>query len=64
MLASGRWAVLSGLEVYRSILNGIRRNDYDVFTRRAGASGWGKLRLSLRAFWQVQFQRPIAQAEP
>ncbi len=53
MLASGRWAVMSGLEVYRGILDSIRRNHYDVFTRRAGTSAAGKLILALKAFWQV-----------
>jgi 15-cis-phytoene synthase len=51
MLASGRWAVMSGLEVYRAILNSIRRNRYNVFTRRAGSSMARKIGLAARAWW-------------
>ncbi len=58
LLASGQWAVMSGLEVYRAILTGIRRNGYDVFRRRAAASKWGKAGLALRAALQVGFSRP------
>lgn len=36
MLASGRWAVRSGFEIYRLILDSIRKNRYDVFTQKAG----------------------------
>lgn len=48
-LATGRWGVMAGLEVYRAILGGIRRNGYDVFTRRAGTTRRQKLGLALRA---------------
>jgi phytoene synthase len=48
-LRTGRWGVMAGLEVYRAILPGIRRNGYDVFTRRATTSKWRKLGLALRA---------------
>jgi phytoene synthase len=44
-LAAGRWGVMSGLEIYRAILNDIRRNGYDVFTRRSGTTGLQKLGL-------------------
>lgn len=50
MLNSGRWAVLSGLEIYRSILLGIRKNGYDVFTKRAGASTIQKIVISIRSY--------------
>jgi phytoene synthase len=50
-LQTGRWGVMSGLEVYRAILDGIRRNGYDVFNRRAGATRLQKVRLALRARW-------------
>lgn len=53
MLASGRWAVRSGLEVYRAIIPEIRSNGYDVFNRRAGASLLRKLGLGLRARFLV-----------
>lgn len=52
MLASGRWAVMTGLEVYRAILGSIRRNRYDVFTRRAGASMAQKIGLAAKSWWQ------------
>ena len=53
MLNTGRWGIMSGLEVYRGILNGIRRNGYDVFTRRAGSSRLRKLLLVTSAFIRV-----------
>ena len=40
---------MAGPEVYRAILSGIRRNGYDVFTRRAGTTRPQKLGLALRA---------------
>jgi phytoene synthase len=52
-LQTGRWGVMSGLEVYRAILTDIRRNGYDVFTRRAGATRTEKLRLALKARWAI-----------
>ena len=42
------WAVMAGLEVYRAILPGIRRNGYDVFTRRVGTTKPQKLGLAPR----------------
>ena len=48
-LATGRVGVMAGLEVYRAILPAIRRNGYDVFTRRAGTTKRQKLGLALRA---------------
>ncbi len=53
MLAAGRWAVCSGLEVYRSIISEIRRSRYDVFKHRAGPSMLRKLSLGLRARFLV-----------
>jgi phytoene synthase len=54
MLATGRWGVMSGLEIYRAILHGIRRNRYDVFNLRAGASDLGKIGLLLRSRWTTR----------
>jgi phytoene synthase len=48
-LATGRWGVMAGLEIYQAILGSIRRNGYDVFTRRAGTTKPQKLGLALRA---------------
>lgn len=59
MLASGRWGVMTGLEVYRAILPAIRRNGYDVFRHRAGASQMQKMLLVMKAGWQVLFSRPL-----
>jgi phytoene synthase len=49
MLDGGRWGVMSSLEIYRAILAGIRKNNYDVFGRRAGANDIQKLGLTLKA---------------
>lgn len=54
MLASGQWGVMSGLEIYRSILTSIRRNRYDVFQHRAGANGLRKAGLVLQSYFQVR----------
>lgn len=54
MLESGQWAVMSGLEIYRAILFGIRRNQYDVFTQRAGTSRSRKVGLVIKSWWQVR----------
>lgn len=51
LLASGQWGVMSGLEIYRAILGSIRRNGYDVFTRRADTSKLHKLGLVARSRW-------------
>ena len=50
LLSNGQWAVLSGLEIYRSILDDIRRNQYDVFTKRAGSSTVRKIIVALRSY--------------
>lgn len=54
-LASGRWAVMAALEIYRAIILNIRRNHYDVFTRRNGANRNEKIRLAMKAWWQTRF---------
>lgn len=54
MLASGQVAVMSALEIYRAILQDIRNNRYNVFTRRAGTGALKKLGLVARAFWLVR----------
>jgi phytoene synthase len=48
-LAAGRVGVMAALEVYRGIHAAIRRNGYDVFTRRASTTKPQKLGLALRA---------------
>lgn len=52
-LAQGRLGVMAALEVYRAILGSIRRNDYDVFTRRATTNRAQKLSLALAAQWHL-----------
>jgi phytoene synthase len=56
MLAAGRWGIMSSLEIYRAILAGIRRNGYDVFSRRAGMSSLQKMGLVSRAGWRVLWE--------
>jgi phytoene synthase len=54
MLASGQWGVMSGLNIYRGILQGIRRQRYDVFNTRAGTGGLQKIGLVFDAWRQVR----------
>jgi phytoene synthase len=54
MLASGQVAVMSALMIYQAILQDIRKNQYNVFTRRAGTGPLKKLSLMVRAFWMVR----------
>jgi phytoene synthase len=56
-LATGRWAVWSGLEVYRAILEAIRRNKYDVYNAKAGASKFRKLGIAAKSWTRVAFLR-------
>lgn len=54
MLACGNWAVMSALEIYSSILASIRRNRYDVFSRRAGSRSIRKLGLVFKSYWRLK----------
>ena len=54
MLETGRWGVMSGLEIYQAIITNIRRNDYDIFTQRAKANKWQKLKLVWGAYLQAR----------
>ncbi len=56
MLAAGRWGIMSSLEIYHAILPNIRRNRYNVFTRRARANTLRKLGLVGKAGWRVLWQ--------
>ena len=40
----GRLAIAAAATYYRAILDDIEKHDYDVFSRRAHVSKWGKLR--------------------
>lgn len=53
MLASGRWAVMSGLEIYHAIHAGIRKNGYDVFRYKAAPGRVRKIGLAMKALWRV-----------
>jgi phytoene synthase len=53
-LATGRWAVMSALEIYNGIIASIRRNNYDVFTRRAGAGYARKFGLAIKSYWMLR----------
>jgi phytoene synthase len=41
--ADGRFAITAAADLYRAILTDIEAHDYDVFSRRAHVSTWGKL---------------------
>jgi phytoene synthase len=58
LLASGQWAVMCSLRVYRAILDGIQAQHYDVFGQRARASGPHKLWHLARAWWDVSITKP------
>jgi phytoene synthase len=49
--AEGRFAIAAAGELYRGILDDIETHDYDVFTRRAYVTSWGKLRR-LPGIWR------------
>lgn len=53
LLARGRLGVMSGLLIYRAIMDSIRQNDYDVFCQRARTSRWQKLRMVAHAYRSV-----------
>ncbi len=48
--AGGRFAIAAAASFYRAILDDIEVHDYDVFSRRAHVSAWGKIRR-LPAIW-------------
>jgi phytoene synthase len=48
----GRLAIAAAAGLYSAILDDIEAHDYDVFTRRAHVSGWGKLRRLPGLWWQ------------
>lgn len=54
MLATGQWGVLSGLLLYERILNSIRANKHDVFSRRARTNMAQKVMLLGNAWLHVR----------
>lgn len=49
---NGRFAIAAAAGLYRGILDQIEANDYDVFTRRASVSTWGKVRCLPGLWWR------------
>lgn len=58
MLARGRWAVMSGLLIYRAILTDLVENGYDPYRGRARANDAAKLWLVAKAGWMSRQSRP------
>jgi phytoene synthase len=52
----GRFAITAAAELYRGILDDIEQHNYDVFTRRAHVSAWGKLRRLPGIWWRSKKQ--------
>jgi phytoene synthase len=50
----GRFAIAAAGELYRDILQDIEANDYQVFTRRAYVTAWGKLRRLPGIWWRAR----------
>jgi 15-cis-phytoene synthase len=54
--SDGRFAITAAAELYRLILDDIIRHDYDVFTQRASASQWNKVRHLPGIWWRANTQ--------
>lgn len=50
--ADGRLAIAAAADLYKAILDDIEANDYDVFSRRAHVSKWGKLSRLPGIWWR------------
>lgn len=48
----GQMAILAASDFYQGILEDIEAHDYNVFTRRAGLSAWGKARRIPFLWWK------------
>ncbi len=48
----GRFAITAAAQLYRSILDDIEANDFDVFQRRAHVTTWGKI-TQLPGIWRL-----------
>lgn len=51
----GRFAIAAAADLYRRILADIEANDYDVFSRRAHVTQWGKLQRLPGIWWHSRF---------
>lgn len=49
---NGRLSIVAAADLYRGILDDIEAHDYNVFTRRAHVTAWGKLRRLPRIWWR------------
>lgn len=49
---SGRFAIAAAADLYQAILTDIEAHDYDVFSRRASLSTWGKVKRLPGIWWQ------------
>lgn len=58
--ADGRIAIAAAAELYSAILNDIEKHDYDVFSRRAHVSKWGKFSRMPSLWWRTRKNQPIA----
>lgn len=58
----GHFAIGAAAELYRAILDEIEMHDYDVFTRRAHVTKWGKVRRLPLIWWRSRngFGHPVA----
>ena len=52
--ASGRFSIAAAATFYRAILDDIEAHDYDVFSRRAHVSKWGKMRRLPSIWWTAK----------
>ncbi len=52
--SEGRFAIAAAATFYRDILDDIKANDYDVFSRRAHVSKWGKIKRLPAIWWQTR----------
>jgi phytoene synthase len=48
----GRFAIAAAADLYQGILDDIETHQYDVFTRRAHLTGWGKVRRLPGIWWK------------
>jgi phytoene synthase len=60
--SDGRFAITAAAQLYRSILDDIEVNDYDVFQRRAHVTTWGKI-VQLPGIWRLS-RRVTLEQEP
>jgi 15-cis-phytoene synthase len=52
---SGRFSIKTASILYSKILDGIEKNDYDIFSQRIVVSGWDKFSLALKLYFNNKF---------